>query len=177
MESEPNGDIIAVNFLTFIKKHAVTLHRLVDRAEQLAQKAQEDSSPFVLCHSDIHGGNVLIGEKDTFYIVDWDDPIMAPRERDLMFIGGGVANVWNKVYEEALFYKGYGKTDVNRTLLAYYRHERVIEDIAEYGQKLLLTAEGGEDRLEWYKQFLAQFEPHGVIDIAFKTDESLTLSI
>ena len=30
------------------------------------------------------------------YIVDWDEPIMAPKERDLMFIGGGVANVWNK---------------------------------------------------------------------------------
>lgn len=28
-------------------------------------------------------------------IVDWDEPIMAPKERDLMFIGGGVANVWN----------------------------------------------------------------------------------
>lgn len=170
MESEPSGDRVAVNFQEFMKKHAATIHRLVDRAEDLAQKAQNESAPFVLCHSDIHGGNILIDEKDTFYIVDWDDPIMAPKERDLMFIGGGVGNIWNKPHEEELFYRGYGKTELNKTLLAYYRHERIIEDIAVYGQQLLLTTEGGQDRIEWYNQFLAQFEPQGVVEIAFKTD-------
>ena len=28
---------------------------------------------------------------------------MAPKERDLMFIGGGVANVWNHPSEEIAF--------------------------------------------------------------------------
>ena len=107
------------------------------------------------------------------YIVDWDDPIMAPKERDLMFIGGGVANVWNKPHEEELFYKGYGKTEVNTTILAYYRHERIVEDIADYGQDLLLTTAGGEDRPEMYKHFIGMFEPSGVVDIAFKTDPFL----
>jgi len=169
MESEPSGDEIAVNLLTFMKKHRAAIHRLVDRAEQLAQMAQDQSPPFVLCHSDLHGGNILIGEND-ISIVDWDDPIMAPPERDLMFIGGGVANVWNNPQEEALFYKGYGETDVNGTLLAYYRHERIVEDMALYGQQLLLTTAGGQDRRTWYQQFIAQFEPQGVVEIAFKTD-------
>ena len=151
------------------------IHRLVDRAEQLGQKIQEQSPKFVLCHSDIHGGNVLIDENDTIYIVDWDDPIMAPKERDLMFIGGGVANVWNNPHEEEFFYKGYGKTEINRTILAYYRHERIVEDIALYGQELLLTTAGGEDRPEMYKQFIAMFEPRGVVDIAFKTDEGVRI--
>ena len=110
---------------------------------------------------------------DAIYIVDWDDPIMAPKERDLMFIGGGVANVWNKPHEEKFFYKGYGKTEVNRTILAYYRHERIVEDIAIYGQMLLLTLAGGEDRPEMYKQFIDMFEPRGVVDIACETDEGL----
>ena len=92
-----------------------------------------------------------------------------------MFIGGGVANVWNKPHEEELFYKGYGKTEVNMTILAYYRHERIVEDIADYGQELLLTTAGGEDRPEMYKQFIAMFEPKGVVDIAFKTDERLAI--
>ena len=173
IESEPSGDRIAVNLLTFMKKHMAAIHRLVDRAEQLAQIAQDQSSQFVLCHSDLHGGNILIDENDTLYIVDWDDPIIAPKERDLMFIGGGVANVWNKPYEEELFYKGYGKAEVNMTLLAYYRHERIVEDIALYGQQLLLTMKGGQDRINWYNQFIAQFDPQGVVEIAFKTDEEL----
>lgn len=167
------GDEIALKLLKFMKENVLAIRRLVDRAEQLGQKLQDQSPKLVLCHSDIHGGNVLIDGNDTIYIVDWDEPIMAPKERDLMFIGGGVANVWNKLHEENFFYKGYGATEVNSTILAYYRHERIVEDIALYGQALLLTTSGGEDRPEMYKNFIGMFEPHGVVDIAFKTDENL----
>ncbi|HLB43128.1 MAG TPA: aminoglycoside phosphotransferase family protein [Gammaproteobacteria bacterium] len=177
-ESAPSVDEISLKLMAFMKKHAVTIHRLVDRAEQLAHQIQNQSpeiqnqSPeFVLCHSDIHGGNVLIDGNDIIYMVDWDDPIMAPKERDLMFIGGGVANVWNKSHEEKFFYQGYGLTEINMAILAYYRYERIVEDIAEFGQQLLLTSAGGQNRIESYKHFIAQFEPQGVVDIAFKTDE------
>lgn len=169
------GDETALKLQSFMKKHRGTIHHLVKRAEALSQKVQEQSPEFVLCHSDIHGGNVLIDESGSIFIVDWDDPIMAPKERDLMFIGGGVANVWNNPHEEEFFYKGYGKTGINRTILAYYRHERIVEDIAEYGQALLLTPDGGEDRVEMLKQFKDMFEQSGVVDIAFKTDEGLSL--
>jgi spectinomycin phosphotransferase len=167
------GDETALELQAFMKAHRPVIHRLIDRAESLSQKVQEQSPEFVLCHSDIHGGNVLIEENGSIYIVDWDDPIMAPKERDLMFIGGGVANVWNNPHEEEFFYKGYGKTKINRLILAYYRHERIVEDIAEYGQVLLLTPDGGEDRIEMFKQFRGMFEPNGVVDIAFKTDIDL----
>jgi len=167
------GDETALKLQAFMKEHRAVIHRLIDRAELLSQKIQKESTEFVLCHSDIHGGNVLIDRNGAIYIVDWDDPIMAPKERDLMFIGGGVANVWNNPREEEFFYKGYGKVDINREILAYYRQERIVEDIAEYGQALLLTPDGGEHRLEMYKQFKGMFEPGGVVDIAFKTDEGL----
>lgn len=171
IESKPNGDEIALKLITFMKKHSSTIHRLVDKAEQLEKQIQNQLPQFVLCHSDIHGGNVLMG--DTIYMVDWDDPIMAPKERDLMFISGGVANVWNKPHEENFFYKGYGKTEINMTILAYYRHERIVEDIALIGQQLLLTSVDNQTRAESYKHFIDQFEPNGVVEIAFKTDENL----
>lgn len=173
IEAKPTGDAVSLKLLKFMKENILSIRRLVDRAEQLGQKLQDQSHKFVLCHSDIHGGNVLIAGNDNIYIVDWDDPIMAPKERDLMFIGGGVANVWNKPHEKELFYTGYGTTEVNVIILAYYRHERIVEDIAEYGNALLLTTSGGEDRQEMYEHFIAMFEPNGVVDIAFKTDENL----
>ncbi|MCX7343947.1 MAG: spectinomycin phosphotransferase, partial [Proteobacteria bacterium] len=86
-----------------------------------------------------------------------------------------VANVWNQPHEEDLFYKGYGKSEVNMEILSYYRHERIVEDIAIYSQQLLLTTTGGQDRIESYKHFVAQFEPQGVVEIAFKTDEELAI--
>lgn len=171
LDAEPTGDPIALNLKKFMNEHRTEIHRLVNRAEQLSQKLRDQSPEFVLCHSDIHGGNVLLNGNDTLYIVDWDDPIMAPKERDLMFIGGGVANVWNKPHEERLFYTGYGKAEINTTILAYYRHERIVEDMAIYAQALLMTTEGGADRQEMYRHFIAMFEPQGVVDIAFKTDE------
>lgn len=167
------GDEAALKFQAFMKEHREIVHRLINRAEFLSQKSQEQLAEFVLCHSDIHGGNVLIDESGSLFIVDWDDPIMAPKERDLMFIGGGVANVWNNPCEEEFFYKGYGKTEINRAILAYYRHERILEDIAEYGQALLLTSAGGEERMKMFKHFRDMFEPNGVVDIAFRTDENL----
>jgi len=104
IESEPSGDEIALKLIAFMKKHSATIHRLVDRTTQLGKQIQDQLPQFVLCHSDIHGGNVLMDRNDVIYMVDWDDPIMAPKERDLMFIGGGVANVWNKPHEEKFFF-------------------------------------------------------------------------
>ena len=121
----------------FLKENKDTVQILVDRAELLAKKCQDQMGEFVLCHSDIHGGNVLIDEQNSIFIVDWDDPIMAPKERDLMFIGGGVANVWNKPREEKFFYEGYESINVNQMLIAHYRHERILEDIVLYCKALL----------------------------------------
>jgi len=167
-----NNDAIAQKFLNFIKEHESIIARLVDRAEQLSVIIKDQHVKFVLCHSDIHAGNVLIQENDAIYIVDWDEPIMAPKERDLMFIGGGVGNVWNDPQEEVLFYKGYGTTDINREILAYYRYERIVQDIGEYAQAFLLpnSANTHNDRPEMYKQFISMFDPQGVVDMGFKTD-------
>lgn len=163
------NDEITTKLQTFMKTHRTTILHLVDRAECLSKKIRLQSPAFVLCHSDIHGGNVLIQEDNkALYIVDWDDPIMAPKERDLMFIGGGVANVWNNKQEEEYFYQGYGKTVINRTILSYYRYERIVEDIAEYNQALLMTT-GNQNRQELFKQFMDMFELNGVVDIACKT--------
>ncbi|MBN9565648.1 MAG: aminoglycoside phosphotransferase family protein [Alphaproteobacteria bacterium] len=165
----PN-DPIAQNFIESLTQHSIVIQKLVCRAEALAQSVKDASDPFVLCHEDIHGGNVLIDENNEIYIVDWDSSLMAPKERDLMFIGGGVGNVWNRQYEEELFYKGYGNVQVNRSMLAYYRHERVVEDIALFGESILFANASLDSKLENYHHFQAMFEPNGVVDIALRSD-------
>jgi len=171
IESEPSGDEFAQRLLAFMKMNFRSIQKLVNRSEQLAEQIQNEPTEFVLCHSDLHAGNVLIGENNAIHIVDWDDPIIAPKERDLMFIGGGVGNVWNQPQETSHFYKGYGKVDIHPFILSYYRHERIVEDIAEYCDDLLLTA-GGENRPAMLQHFIDMFAPMGVVDIAFKTEES-----
>jgi spectinomycin phosphotransferase len=104
--------------------------------------------------------------------VDWDNPVFAPKEQDLILIGG--SDIWKGTREETLFFQGYGKTEIDRTALAYDRYERIIQDIAAFCEQLFLTAEGGEDREQAYEYFTGQFLPDHEVAIAFKTDASLT---
>jgi spectinomycin phosphotransferase len=159
-------DEIASKFLASLKKHKSVILAFLDKAETLAQVIQKQPVDFVLCHGDIHAGNVFIAANGALYIVDWDQPIMAPKERDLMFIGGGVGNVWNGEREIDLFYTGYGKTKIDQNIIDYYRCERIVQDVAEYYQQLLSDNVGYKDRLTSYNHFIAMFEPNGVVDIA-----------
>ncbi len=173
IETDHFGDEIAINLHLFMKEQKAVISQLVNRAELLAKKLQHISLPFVLCHSDIHAGNILVDDKSHLYIVDLDEPILAPKERDLMFIGGGVGNVWNEPSENKLFYKGYSTDEVNDTALAYYRHERIIEDIAIYAHEILQKNPQSINKLEMYNHFLDMFVPGGVVDIAFETFKRL----
>jgi spectinomycin phosphotransferase len=98
---------------------------------------------------------------------------MAPKERDLMFVGGGIGGIWNTPGEEALFYPGYGRKDIDLTVLTYYRYERIVEDIAAFSDQLLVTTEGSADRERSLKKFYSIFFPGQVMEIAYRTDERL----
>jgi len=149
------------------------ISHIVARAEALGDALRARSPAPVLCHADIHGGNVLIGADQALSIVDWDTLTFAPKERDLMFVGGGVGGVWHDAQEEAWFYQGYGRTEIDWQALAYYRYERIVEDIAAYGEQLLLTDEGGSDRAYGLRFFRDQFLPNNVVEIAYRTDRVL----
>jgi spectinomycin phosphotransferase len=168
-ESETFPDPTASKVVEFMRSKRSEITRLLERAEQLASELR--SKPFEpsLCHTDIHGGNILIGDTGELYIVDWDDPLLAPKERDLMFIGGGIDDIWKTKQERAMFYEGYGKADVNLSALAYYRYERVIEDLVVICEQLLTTDAGGADRERSYGWFTSNFQPGQTIEIADKT--------
>jgi spectinomycin phosphotransferase len=159
----------AAKLTQFIKSKRSEINHLLERTEELASELQSKPLESVLCHTDGHGANMLITENNDFYIVDWDAPLLTPKERDLMFIGGGIDNIWKSQRDIALFYEGYGKVEIDLKVMAYYRYERIIEDLAAYGEQLLLTDEGGSDREEAYKRFTGNFEPGETIEIAEST--------
>jgi len=86
-----------------IKRPIVAM--LIRHAEQLAGLLQTQALEYVVCHADIHGGNILIDTHGRLYIVDWDTLILAPKEHDLMFVGAGIDNIWPSAREQALFYR------------------------------------------------------------------------
>ena len=168
------ADPVAVKLAAFLKARRDEILDLAGRAERLALALQARSPEFVLCHSDIHAGNILIDANGALYIVDWDNPILAPKERDLMFIGGGLGGDGHTAQEEeTLFYRGYGQTPIDPIALAYYRYERIIQDIAVYCEQIFLTNEGGEDREQSLRYLTSDFMPNRTIEIAYKSDNTL----
>lgn len=169
---------VAQQVAQLLQSNRATILELIARTEQLAQQLQEQPLTYTVCHTDLHAGNFLIDTSGFLYIVDWDAPLWAPKERDLMFAGAGLGNGWHKpAAEEAFFYQGYGPTDVSSTALAYYRYERIIQDIAEFCNQLLLTDEGGDDRPQSFRYLASNFWPDSVLAIAMRADQTKWASV
>jgi len=146
-----------------------TIMEIINFMENTTDEIFYEKQNICLCHGDIHAGNILIGN-DNIYIVDWDTLILAPKEKDLMFIGGGIGRKWNTESELEYFYKGYGQeTKINKTLLKYYRCERIIQDIFYLYNEIISSKTDNKEkmlRLEIIKQ---KFEPKNVVEMALMT--------
>ena len=124
-------------------RHEIALAR--ERYLALGAELEERSPQFVLCHADIHTANIIIPEDDRIQIVDWDESLLAPKERDLMFfIGDGHAPE-----EEAAFLDGYGHCDVDALGLAYYRYDWVLQELGDYGERVFLAPDVSDRDLEF----------------------------
>jgi spectinomycin phosphotransferase len=168
IQGESFKDPIACDLADFLISKRDEILDLLERTERLANQLQKDPPPHIVCHSDIHAGNILIDHQHNFYIVDWDNPILAPRERDLMFIGGAQGFRGHSLEEEEnLFYKGYGSVEINQFALSYYRCERIIDDIAAYCDELFSEAGGEEDRRQSLQYLKSNFLPGGTIQTAY----------
>lgn len=170
IENEAFDEPVAGALAAFLKAKREETLDLVRRAERLASALRAQPPEFILCHGDIHGWNLLVGGHGNLYLVDWDTLIFAPKERDLMFVGSGLGgNGHTRQQEEALFYQGYGPTRVNPIAIAYYRYERIVEDIAVICAQIFLSDEGGADRRQALEMLKSNFLPGNTIAIAYQS--------
>jgi spectinomycin phosphotransferase len=171
--SDAGLDPVASEMLSFLKSKRSDILHLVKRTENLALSVAAQNLALSVCHADLHAGNLFIGKDDSFYIVDWDTLLLAPKERDLMFIGAGLMGGHREPDDEKkLFYQGYGETAVSSSALAYFRYERIIQDIAAYGEELFSGDGGDEDRKQSLHYLEANFLPNGTIDLAVRAEQS-----
>jgi spectinomycin phosphotransferase len=174
IEKEKFDEPLAAELAIFLKNKKKETFKLVERSEWLAQKLEEQLPEFILCHADIHGWNLLIDSDGELFIVDWDTLIFAPKERDLMFIGGGFGDSgYTPQEEETMFYKGYGPIKINQRAIAYYRYECIIEDIAIYCEQILLSYQEGEDRKQALIYLKSNYLPNSTIERAYESDQAL----
>jgi len=166
----------AAQLASFWAVSARLIEHLVVRAEALGKQLQSTQFDNVLCHADIHAANIMVSEGRQIYLVDWDGPLLAPRERDLLFVVGSRIARHVEPHEEELFFDGYGVVDVNMSALTYYRYERVIEDIGEIAKRVLLDDILSEEmKAEEAKLFYSLFRPGQIVEATVEADQELVL--
>ena len=152
---------------TFLREHAGRIRRMLARAEALGRSLRARPFEYVLCLADIHAANVLVGDDGRIYIIDWDGSLIAPRERDLLFVVGSKIARALRPSEEARFFEGYGPVTIDPEALVYYRYERIIEDIGQFGKSVFLSPSLGEQARAGESDLLISFfAPGGDIDSA-----------
>lgn len=96
---------------------------MVDRLEAVIQRVHHVEVDRVLCHGDLIGDNVLIGDNGhVVAIVDWDGAALAPREYDLWIATEGP--------RPGTFLNAYGPVDLDPDHLEYALLGRAVGDLA-----------------------------------------------
>lgn len=123
----------------------------------------------MLCHADIHTANVLIDAGGQVWIVDWDETVLAPKERDLMFaVGGGISVEMVGPRDEEFFLQGYGATTIDPLALTYYRYAWAVSDLGASGAEVNFRSDlGPVTRRSAVDLFMGLFSPGNIVSLAF----------
>lgn len=147
------------SFADFWNQKQEVVESILKRAKESSARILENPPDNMICHTDIHLANVLVSSDEQIHIVDWDAVMLAPKERDLMFILGRD--------EAPLFFEGYGEVAINQQVLSYYRSDWVLQELTDYGDRVFFSVDAGEEtRQEAVTAVIEMFKPGNVVDQA-----------
>ena len=167
----PPGDPLQAELAGSWHDHRDEIALAVDRAERLGRVMAAARPRLVLCHADLHLANLLVDEQGRLAVVDWDGLELAPRERDLCFFATETAD-----RQRARFFEGYGPAELDRAALAYYRWEWVVQELADYGGRVLDDRLGEATRRLAMEEFRRLFAAGDVVEGARRVDQDLAVS-
>ena len=169
------GGEAARQLSALVRERREEFAQILRRADELGQALQDVRHDLVLCHADCHPANVLVGGAGELHVVDWDQPMLAPRERDLMFVLGPTFNgVAEGSPEEAAFFAGYGAVTPDPVALAYYRYEWAMQDIGGFADRVFLLPDMEEGtKLAAMRWLQIVFAPKGIVQAAYQSEKAL----
>ncbi|MGC1211780.1 MAG: phosphotransferase [Micromonospora sp.] len=143
------------------------LATLLDRVDRLGAELRARPADLVVCHGDPHLGNLLLGPDGRVFLIDWDDAVLAPRERDLMFVTGGVlAFAPVTPAEQAAFFEGYGPVELDRVRLAYHLGARALDDLSSWAGDVADAGRPEADRVRALTIVEGLLSPVGLVTLA-----------
>jgi spectinomycin phosphotransferase len=173
-----SGDPLAGALAAFWAEHEGEIAAVLAQAEALGRAVRETRPGCVLCHADAHTWNVLVDEDEQIWLVDWDEVVLAPRERDLMFVIEGIGAGLVTPPQTEHFFEGYGPVNVDARRLAYYRAAWAVNDLGAFGAQVCLQLGVGEiTRQAALKSFKGLFAPGEIVDLALTAANDTRLEV
>lgn len=161
-------DSIQLRLKSFINENNEKITVLINEAEKVSKIIPKTSDNFVVCHADFHAYNLLVTEKEDFYLIDFDTVILAPKERDMMFIGAKIDALSDNQDAVSSFYEGYGIDLIDKALIRYYRLNRILEDLVVDCELILAPDLNIKDREQSLKFLISNFQPGNTIEAALE---------
>ncbi len=149
------------------RAHQSTIHTAVTSLEKLAEVLQSRTFPYVICHADLHPANLLRDRHGHVFVIDWDEVMLAPKERDFIFVREPQADA---------FWQGYGVIKIDWMLLSYYLWERVVQDVIEYAQNVCFRDDWVEETRADVAQLFHEYVAEGGNNIAAAYQASARLA-
>ncbi len=143
-----------------------TIHTAMTSLETLSAVLHKQSGPHVICHADLHPGNIIRDHAGGVFIIDWDDVMLAPKERDFLFVGE--ARAAGSVRRDlAPFFQGYGPAEIDWVALTYYLWERAVQDLIECAEQVFFRDDLEEEtKAEAVRLFRANLSEGGGVEVA-----------
>jgi spectinomycin phosphotransferase len=148
--------------------HQSTIHMGVTTLEKLAEGLKARPFPYVICHADLHPANLLRDPAGHVFVIDWDEVMLAPKERDFIFVREPQADA---------FWEGYGQREIDWMLLSYYLWERVVQDVIECAGQVCFRDDWAEETRAEVAQLFDQIlaEEGGTIAAAYQASAHLAI--
>jgi spectinomycin phosphotransferase len=116
---------------TILSPRKKKLEWAIKQIEGLASAAADRRAPYVLCHTDIHGWNLMI-TREGLRLIDFEGMLLAPAEADIFAL---ISNDWWPDFLE-IYCKYHPGYEPDSLLLEFYGLRRILVDIYEELQLL-----------------------------------------
>jgi spectinomycin phosphotransferase len=106
----------------------------LDRLRELQASARAAGKTMVVCHTDLHGENLMMDERGNLYIIDWEGAMIAPPEHDLFFFAG-YDYFWDLFLPN--YEREFGPTNLDSRVFGFYYYRRNLEDLTDWVVRIL----------------------------------------
>ena len=118
------------------------IRQQLSRLKELQAILRQQNPKKVICHTDLHGANLMTGVDGKLYLLDWENAMIAPPEHDLFF-WVGEDQIWDVFFP--IYQKQVGAVKLSHVTFEFYFLRRALEDIADFILSIL-REDGSDDR-------------------------------